>query len=80
LILILLGTADSFVRSFSGLENYMTGKQPCTEAGKACAEEGQVLLDGPDGVAISLTPDAAEATGHELIQAADQARRQAHEV
>lgn len=37
------------------------------DAGKAVAEKGQVLLDGPDGIAIALTPDAAEITGHELF-------------
>ena len=26
------------------------------------AEEGQVLVEGPDGVAVSLTPDAAGET------------------
>ena len=39
-------------------------------------EEGQVLVEGPDGVAVSLTPDAAEETGRRLIDAASQARRQ----
>jgi putative intracellular protease/amidase len=47
------------------------------EAGKAIAEEGLVFLDGPDGIAISLTPDAAEETGRELIRAAAEARDQA---
>lgn len=46
------------------------------ESGKAVAEDGLVLLDGPDGIAISLTPDAAELTGQELIRAADEARQQ----
>ena len=40
------------------------------------AEQGQVLVEGPDGVAVSLTPDAAEETGRRLIDAASQARRQ----
>lgn len=46
-------------------------------AGKASAEEGIVLLDGPDGVAVAMTADAAEGTGHELIRAALEARNQA---
>lgn len=46
------------------------------EAGIASAEEGKVLLDGPDGVALTLTPDAAEGTGRSLIQAAQDARAQ----
>lgn len=35
-----------------------------------------MLLDGPDGVAIAMTPDAAENTGRSLIAAADEARGQ----
>jgi hypothetical protein len=46
------------------------------EGGKAFAEEGQVMLDGPDGVAVSMTPDAAEDTGRELLRAAAEARSQ----
>lgn len=45
--------------------------------GKATAEAGQVLLDGPDGVAIAMTPAAAEETGRRLIAAAAAAREQA---
>jgi len=45
-------------------------------AGKASAEEGVVLLDGPDGVAVTMTADAAEGTGQALIRAARQAREQ----
>ena len=37
-------------------------------------EEGQVIVEGPDGVAVTLTPDAAEETGRRLIDAASQAR------
>lgn len=44
--------------------------------GKAHAEQGQVMLDGPDGIAISLTPHAAEETGKSLIQAASEAKGQ----
>ena len=40
------------------------------------AEQGQVIVEGPDGVAVTLTPDAAEETGLRLINAALQARRQ----
>ncbi|MCP3728877.1 hypothetical protein M9978_00395 [Sphingomonas sp. MG17] len=52
------------------------GREPHQQAGIASAEEGTVMLDGPDGVAIALTPDAAEATAHSLIAAADEARGQ----
>jgi hypothetical protein len=47
-----------------------------SEPGIATAEQGQVMLDGPDGVATAMTPDAAEQTGHSLIAAAAEARQQ----
>ena len=47
---------------------------PFAEAGTAVVEDGVVLLDGPDGIAISMTPDAAEVTGKSLIEAARVAR------
>jgi hypothetical protein len=50
---------------------------PFSTGGRAVAEEGQVLLDGPDGVAIAMTPDAAEETAASLLAAAKEARRQA---
>jgi len=40
------------------------------------AEEGEVQVDGPDGVAMSFTPEAAEETGRRLVEAASQARSQ----
>jgi hypothetical protein len=52
------------------------GREPIRNAGVASAEEGVVLLDGPEGLAVALTPDAAEATAHSLIAAAAQARNQ----
>lgn len=47
-----------------------------TIAGMAAAENGQVVLDGPDGVTATMSPDAAEETGRALIAAATEARRQ----
>lgn len=52
------------------------GLEPHRIPGVASAEEGVVLLDGPEGVAKALTPDAAEAMAHSLIAAAAQARGQ----
>lgn len=43
---------------------------PQTEPGIASAEDGLVVLDGPDGVAVTMTPDAAARTGQSLISAA----------
>src|SRR5205085_1107354 len=36
------------------------------EPSKVDAEEGEVIVDGPDGVAVSLTPEAAIETSHRL--------------
>ena len=49
---------------------------PQGEAGEASAESKVVMLDGPDGVAVSMSPDAAEETGRRLIAAAEEAREQ----
>lgn len=46
---------------------------PEEEPGVATAEQGVVLLDGPDGVAIAMTPYAAEETGRRLLEAAREA-------
>jgi hypothetical protein len=43
---------------------------------EVAAEEGEVIVDGPDGVAVSLTPDAAIETGDRLIMGGLQARGQ----
>jgi hypothetical protein len=51
-------------------------RKPYEDPGHATAEQGEVLLDGPDGIAISLTPHAARVTGERLIEAADQAMAQ----
>ena len=51
--------------------------QPLTKPGMATAEDGVVMLDGPDGVAITLTADAAARTGVSLIEAAATAEEQA---
>lgn len=40
------------------------------------AEQGEVILEGPDGVAVTLTPDAAEETARRMLDAATEARRQ----
>lgn len=52
------------------------GREPHQKSGIASAEAGLVLLDGPDGVAIAMTPDAAEATARSLQEAAAEARNQ----
>ncbi|MCT8000729.1 hypothetical protein NZL82_02430 [Sphingomonas sanguinis] len=46
------------------------------DAGLATAECGIVMLDGPNGVAVSMTPTAARATGEGLVAAALLAEKQ----
>lgn len=46
------------------------------DPGVAAAEEGLVILDGPNGIAVSMTPEAAAATGRSLLAAAEEAARQ----
>lgn len=49
--------------------------EPFTSPGVASAEKGLVVLDGPDGIAITMTADAAASTGESLIAAAEKARQ-----
>ena len=53
-----------------------TAIQPETEPGVASAEDGLVVLDGPDGLALTMTADAAARTGESLIEAAALAEQQ----
>ena len=46
------------------------------EPSEVAAESGDVIVEGPDGVAVTLTPDAAEETARLMMAAADEARRQ----
>ena len=48
-------------------------RTPLTDSGVASVEDGHVVLDGPDGVAITLSPEAALATAESLRAAAEQA-------
>lgn len=43
---------------------------------KVTAEEGEVIIDGPDGVAFLLTPEAAAETSDRLLEQAAVARGQ----
>ncbi|WP_206240105.1 hypothetical protein [Novosphingobium terrae] len=53
--------------------------QPETQPGVASAENGLVVLDGPDGVAVTMTAHAARLTGESLIAAAQEAAGQIHD-
>ncbi|SFO27135.1 hypothetical protein [Sphingomonas sp. OK281] len=46
------------------------------EASDVTAEHGQVMVDGPDGVAVALTPDAAAETSDRLLNGAVEAQGQ----
>ena len=48
-----------------------------SKPGQASAEKGEVMLDGPNGVAVSMTADAARKMSKSLSDAADDADRQA---
>jgi hypothetical protein len=39
------------------------------EATKVTAKDGEVILDGPDGVDVKVTPEAAEQTAMNLEEA-----------
>jgi hypothetical protein len=50
--------------------------QPQSQPGVAVAEEGLVILDGPAGIAVTMTPEAAARTGQSLLDASAAARQQ----
>lgn len=54
----------------------MSSIAPHAKPSIVSAEEGEVHLDGPDGMATAMTPDAAEETARRLMQAASEARAQ----
>lgn len=46
------------------------------EATKVTAEAGDVVLDGPDGVDVKMTPEAAKETSDRLLEGAIEAAGQ----
>lgn len=46
------------------------------EATKVTAEDGEVILDGPDAVDVRITPEAAEQTSDNLMKGAAEAAGQ----
>jgi len=52
-----------------------TALKPRNDPGRATAVDGLVVLDGPDGVAVTMTPDAAVQTAESLRTAAEEARK-----
>lgn len=54
----------------------MTKDKLYDEATDVTARDGEVMLDGPDGVDVRVTPEAAEQTADNLVEAAVIARGQ----
>lgn len=54
----------------------MNGMEAHGEPSEVLAESGEVIVEGPNGVAVTLTPDAAEETGRRMLRAASEARSQ----
>ena len=52
----------------------MTDDKLYDEATEVTSRDGEVILDGPDGVHVKVTPEAAEQTADNLIQGAVKAR------
>lgn len=50
-----------------------------SRASDVVAEDGRVLMDGPDGINVALTPEAALETGGRLIDGAAKAAGQKRE-
>jgi hypothetical protein len=46
------------------------------EATEVTAKDGEVILDGPDGIDVKVTPEAAEETADKLLEEAVKARGQ----
>jgi len=47
---------------------------------KVTAEKGEVMLDGPDGLAMSFTPAAASKSAAAIARAADKAGKQSRKL
>jgi hypothetical protein len=56
----------------------MQGRQVYDEPSEVGAEAGEVTVDGPDGVAVSMTPEAAEETSQRLLDGAAEAAGKRH--
>lgn len=54
-------------------------KETYSEPTEVVAEDGKVVLDGPDGVDLAMTPEAALETGGRLIDGAAKAAGQNRE-
>lgn len=60
----------------SGDSHHTSNGRPYDAASDVSARGGEVLIHGPDGVAVALTPKAAAETSDRLLHAAAQASGQ----
>lgn len=58
----------------------MTSQKAYDEATKVDAIDGEVTLDGPDGVGLSMTPAAAKETSDRLAAGAETAEAQSSDL
>lgn len=54
----------------------MNDKQIYEQPSSVSAEDGDVLVKGPDAVDVALTPEAAEETSNRLLEGSMKARGQ----
>lgn len=54
----------------------MTPERVHDEPSDVAAEDGMVIVDGPNGVAVTLTPSAAVETSHRLLDGGLEAQGQ----
>ena len=58
----------------------MESVQVHVQPSEVIAEEGKVIVEGPNGVAITFVPDAAEETARRLLQAAQTLARRSRNL
>jgi hypothetical protein len=54
----------------------MPARKPTDRPLDVAAEEGEVLIDGPEGTVLSMTPEAAEESSNRLYDCTAKARGQ----
>lgn len=54
------------------------GKRIYRQPSSVTAQDGDVLVDGPDDVDVVLSPEAAEETSNRLLEGSMKARGQRH--
>lgn len=70
------GLLDALDRVVFEEENDMTAPRAEDRPSEVTAAEGRVLVDGPGGVAVTFTVEAARETGRRLQRASDEAATQ----